>query len=260
MGEHHESSQRRGVTIVAGALTAGALLLGAPAGMAFAAPGDPTGPGSGGPAPSSGSPIGNNLQNFLGGVGNNLQSFNGQLGKNLQAGALGTSQNVQGIVGGTAGNIQGIMSHRDRVVLALSNLSFGPEKALTADVAGVSTEEGERLYQQVFKQWDHRRELAGFGGAMSTRGDVVGDATHVAMVMPHWFLAALALLPLLRWALGASRRWRWSRRSGKRLCWNCGYPLVHATERCPECGEAVEAEVRGAAVPGGHRPVRAPLL
>jgi hypothetical protein len=143
-----------------------------------------------------------------------------------------------------AGNIQGVASHRGRVMLALSNLSFGPEKALTADVASASTEEGEWLYQQVFKRWEHRRELAGFGGAMSARGDVVGGATHVALVVPHWFVAALALLPVLRWALGASRRWRRTRRTGKRLCWNCGYPLVHATDRCPECGEAVETEVR----------------
>lgn len=143
-----------------------------------------------------------------------------------------------------AGNIQGVESHCGRVVLALSNLSFGPEKALTADAASVSTEEGEGLYQQVYKQWEHRREFAGFGGAMSARGDLLGDATHVALVVPHWFLAALALLPFVRWAIKTRRRWTWARRTGKRLCWNCGYPLVHATDRCPECGEAVEAEVR----------------
>ena len=117
MGEHRKSSQRRGVTVVAGGLMAGAFLLGAPAGMAFAAP-TPVGPVS--PAAvSGGSAVGNNLQNFLGGVGNNLQSFNGQLGANtqsiagglgtnLQKAALGTSLNVQGVVGGTAGNIQKI--------------------------------------------------------------------------------------------------------------------------------------------------------
>jgi predicted amidophosphoribosyltransferase len=76
---------------------------------------------------------------------------------------------------------------------------------------------------------------------MSGRGDVVGDATHVAGVVPHWFLAGLALLPVARWTVGASRRWRRVRRTGKRLCWNCGYPLVHATDRCPECGEVVDA-------------------
>jgi hypothetical protein len=146
-----------------------------------------------------------------------------------------------------AGNIQGVESHRGRVVLALSNLSFGPEKALTADVASVGTEEGEGLYQQVYKQWDRRREALGFGGAMSARGDLVGDATHVAGVVPHWFLAALALLPVVRWAIKANRRWTWARRTGKRLCWNCGYPLVHTTDRCPECGEAVAPEVRPAA-------------
>ena len=110
----------------------------------------------------------------------------------------------------------------------------------------MSTEEGEGLYQQVYKQWDRRRELIGFGGAMSARGDLVGDATHVAMVVPHWFLAALALLPVLRWAVKAKRRWTWARRTGKRLCWNCGYPLVHEPERCPECGEVVGASARGA--------------
>ena len=140
-----------------------------------------------------------------------------------------------------AGNIQGVASHRGRVLLALSNLSFGPQKALTADIASLSTEEGEELYQRVYKKWEHRRELAGFGGAMSARGDVVGGATHVALVVPHWFLAGLLLLPVARWTVAAGRRWRRVRRTGKRLCWNCGYPLVHVTDRCPECGEAVEA-------------------
>lgn len=142
------------------------------------------------------------------------------------------------------GNVQGMGSHRARFVFALSNLSLGPEKGLTAEFASLTPTEGEERFEDVYRRWDRRREFAGFGGAMSGRGDLVGDATHVALVVPHWSLAALALLPVARWTVGAVRRWRRTRRTGERFCWNCGYPLVHATDRCPECGEAVDAALR----------------
>jgi hypothetical protein len=145
------------------------------------------------------------------------------------------------------GNVQGVGSYRARVVLVLSNLSLGSERGLTAEAASLTPNEGDQLWRDVYQGWDRRREFAGFGGAMSARGELVGDATHVALVVPHWFLAALALLPVVRWAVKANRRWKWTRRTGKRLCWNCGYPLVHEPERCPECGEAVGVERRAGA-------------
>jgi len=145
------------------------------------------------------------------------------------------------------GNVQGVGSHRARFVLALSNLSLGPERGLTAEFASLTPAEGEELFNDVYRRWDRRREFLGFGGAMSARGDLTGDATHVALVVPHWFIAALALLPVVRWTVGAARRWRRVRRTGKRLCWNCGYPLVHVPERCPECGEVVGAQGRAGA-------------
>ena len=73
---------------------------------------------------------------------------------------------------------------------------------------------------------------------------MIGDATHVAAVVPHWFLAAFATLPAAPWAARAWRRYRRTRRTAMRLCWQCGYPLVHATDRCPECGEVVASEIR----------------
>lgn len=143
-----------------------------------------------------------------------------------------------------AGNAQGIESHRGRVVIAVSNLSFGREKALTADFAAVPTDEGERVFDVVYQQPAWRREFAGFGLALSRKGDLPGDATHAALAVPHWFLATFAGLPAILWAARFARRLRRDRRTAGRRCWRCGYRLDYAPNRCPECGEPVVAGVR----------------
>jgi hypothetical protein len=63
------------------------------------------------------------------------------------------------------------------------------------------------------------------------------EGTDYTLVVPHWFLAALAASPGVAFAAGAVRR-RVRRR--RRLCPRCGYDLRASPQRCPECGEEAE--------------------
>ena len=105
-----------------------------------------------------------------------------------------------------AGDVQGVMSHHGLVLVAFSNLSLGPEKSLTADAASVTPDEGERLFEWVYKGHSPA-EFRHFGFARTGRGELPGDATHVAFVAPHGFLAALAGLPVLFTLLGGASAW-----------------------------------------------------
>ena len=146
------------------------------------------------------------------------------------------------------GNVQGVGSHRAASCSPSATCHADRKRGLTAEFASLTPAEGEELFNDVYRRWDRRREFVGFGGAMSARGDLTGDATHVALVVPHWFIAVLCCCQSCGGPSGPARRWRRvGRRTGKRLCWNCGYPLVHEPERCPECGEAVAAQGRAGA-------------
>lgn len=62
----------------------------------------------------------------------------------------------------------------------------------------------------------------------------------VYAVVPHWFLVMLAIpwpVCLLRNRL----RHHYRRKHG--LCLGCGYDLRASTERCPECGVPIPADL-----------------
>jgi hypothetical protein len=54
-----------------------------------------------------------------------------------------------------------------------------------------------------------------------------------AMIVPHWALAAAAIVPL---GVAAARAVRGRRRLGRGCCPGCGYDLRASEGRCPECG------------------------
>jgi hypothetical protein len=69
-----------------------------------------------------------------------------------------------------------------------------------------------------------------------------GNHRWRSATMPMWFIPAItAIAPLI-----AGERWRRSRSATHRalrgLCARCGYDLRATPDRCPECGEAKEAE------------------
>jgi len=140
-----------------------------------------------------------------------------------------------------SGNINGVLSHRGHLLLAISTLSLGPEKALTVEHVAAPVADGDWLFAGTSTRASKVGGRYGFGYALSKPGDLqVKDATWSAIVVPHWAAIAGCSLALLwhvwRFTLRArERRWR---RQGR--CIACSYDLrgCHA-DRCPECGTLV---------------------
>jgi hypothetical protein len=156
-----------------------------------------------------------------------------------------------------SGDVQGVASHKGQVLLAVSTLSLGLERALTLERDAVPAAEFDKLYQLVYGSVQGRKEFLGFGFAATQKGDIPGDATHTAFAAPHWFFALLAGIPALRgvWLLV-----RYYTRPGRGRCRSCGYDLrgtggAVPGMRCPECGEVVAEE--GAAAPASGAARRA---
>jgi hypothetical protein len=61
-------------------------------------------------------------------------------------------------------------------------------------------------------------------------------STH-AVFVPHWFLMLLASVLPTRWLMRYEQHRRRIRRG---LCLKCGYDLRASSERCPECGTAID--------------------
>lgn len=137
-----------------------------------------------------------------------------------------------------SGNINGVHSHRGHLLLAISTVSLGPEKALTIEHIAAPIEDGDWLFDGTYTNASKVGGQWGFGYALSKPDDLrVKDATWSAIVFPHWFAIAVFSLLLLwhvRRFTHRTRERRW-RKQGR--CLACGYDLQGIpSDRCPECG------------------------
>ncbi|MFI5380331.1 MAG: hypothetical protein ACHRHE_13610 [Tepidisphaerales bacterium] len=66
-------------------------------------------------------------------------------------------------------------------------------------------------------------------------------SSWLVAAVPHWLVAALAFLPMLTIVPPALRARRAKRRRRWGECEHCGYDLRASSERCPECGMAIDA-------------------
>jgi len=81
----------------------------------------------------------------------------------------------------------------------------------------------------------------GFSYENSSRGTAEGTGgfgSRRVLLVPHWFLVALAAVFPSFGAARLARRWRSRRRARQGLCPRCGYDLRGAPGVCPECGAA----------------------
>lgn len=167
-----------------------------------------------------------------------------------------------------SGDVQGVMSHRGQFLLAISNLSLGPDRALSAEHVAVPVDEGDWLFDGAYTGAGTTDGKWGFGYAVSNKGDLPdADATWSAVVFPHWAAVALFSVVLLwhlwRFVLRTRER-RWHRQG---RCSECGYDLRGTpSDRCPECGSVViakvgttrEAGIAAGTETGAERPVEMP--
>lgn len=143
-----------------------------------------------------------------------------------------------------SGKIQGIASHRGKVLVTFTNVSFGSERGLTAVADSAPAGDFEEVRQFVFDGATYRRQRWGFGVSASAPGDLPGAGKQSTICVPEWFLVGLLAIGPSMWAPRAVRRRRRMRRG---LCGSCGYDLRFSEGRCPECGAAVSRQSSGAA-------------
>ena len=65
----------------------------------------------------------------------------------------------------------------------------------------------------------------------------------VGVGFPFWWLLLVGAVPLAMWGIITRRRRRQGRRALLGLCLTCGYDLRASSERCPECGTPVPADL-----------------
>ena len=66
---------------------------------------------------------------------------------------------------------------------------------------------------------------------------VIADFWGWGIAVPHLFIIALLVIPILWWGFVFRHRIEESQRIELGLCHNCGYDITYSEHRCPECGE-----------------------
>ena len=146
----------------------------------------------------------------------------------------------------------GVVASKGQVSFRLSTFQAGPQlprgwrhdvhprPATLAVPYGASTKTlGRGPDTYTAREWG----VAGFG----VRQNSNQNGTSGFLLLPHWFLVALAATLPVVWIV---RRWRGARREKKGLCPRCGYDLRATPGRCPECGEgSIEVPAPSAAQP-----------
>jgi predicted RNA-binding Zn-ribbon protein involved in translation (DUF1610 family) len=136
-----------------------------------------------------------------------------------------------------AGHLQGIASDRVGLLFFSSDVPFGREYGLTADVMSAPRENFGEVHDTLYNKPRQRWQFLGFRFSAG-KLDLAGTLTcrYGALIVPYWFLV-LVLLPLPARTFRAA--WATWRRKRKGLCVGCGYDIRASTGRCPECGEEI---------------------
>lgn len=138
-----------------------------------------------------------------------------------------------------AGHLQGVASDRVGLLFFASDIPFGREYGLTADVMSAPRDDFGQVHDTLYDKPHEKWHFLGF--RFSTGNLALTDTLacrYSALIVPYWFLV-LALLPLP--ARAFRETWVIWRRGRRGLCLGCGYDIRASTGRCPECGREIAA-------------------
>jgi hypothetical protein len=149
------------------------------------------------------------------------------------------------IVFSPAGHLQGMATDRVGLLFFGSDVPFGREYGLTADLISCSRDDFAQAHDVLFDTPSESWHFLGYRFAGGTL-DLSNLLTchYSAIIVPYWF-AMLTLFPLP--ARAVRRTWVTWRRNRSGLCPICGYDLRATSDRCPECGTPVDAKSQATA-------------
>ena len=133
-----------------------------------------------------------------------------------------------------AGRTEAIASDRGRLILFISNIHLGNERAYTFHHLTMSNGEFERVRQLLYATNPLPvKQFWCWIGTSSRDAFTLDGAEYNYVICPYWMPMTLVTF----WLFGGSRNFWATRRWGTQgYCADCGYDLRGASHVCPECG------------------------
>ena len=132
------------------------------------------------------------------------------------------------------GQVQLLGTDQGRVIVAISNIEFGKERAFTLEHIGVADDQFSDIRTLLYETTPLPKKILGtyLGGSPVDPFGLKG-AHYTYWIVSLIYPGALAALWLL---LGLRTFWLRRKWGTGSICGHCGYDARASNDRCPECG------------------------